>query len=129
MKSLIIVILVSISGLAHASQEFEAVLLNIQGQWHEQGQVCGTVLQFDYPDIVYIRTGQAEAHGTFNVNDGPLISQGFNYNFAINISSNNGIGACDGSIIYEVGDFPPMSFRLEGNDTLNIEGSIFRREK
>jgi hypothetical protein len=129
MKSLIIVILVSISGLAHASQEFEAVLLKLQGQWHEQGQVCGTVLQFDYPDIVFIKTGQSEAHGTFMLNDGPLISQGFNYNFAINISANNGIGACDGSIIYEVGDFPPMSFRLEGNDTLNIEGSIFKRGK
>jgi hypothetical protein len=129
MKSLVTLILVCISGMAHAGQEFESVLFKLQGQWHEQGQACGTILQFDYPDVVFIKTGQSEAHGTFEVNDGPLISQGFNYNFAINISENNGIGACDGSIIYEVGDFPRMSFRLDGNDTLIIEGSIFRREE
>ncbi len=129
MKSLIISILVFISGFAHASQELESVLLDIQGEWHEQGQVCGTVLQFDYPDIVNIKTGESEAHGKFKVNDGPIISQGFNYIFDINISGNNGISSCNGSILYEVGDFPPMSFRLEENDTLNIEGSIFKREK
>ncbi len=129
MKSLIILILVFISGLAHASQELESVLLTLQGEWHEQGQVCGTVLQFGYPDSVYIKTGESEAHGKFKVNDGPNISPGFNYGFDINISRNNGIGSCNGSILYEVGDFPPMSFRLEANDTLNIEGSIFNRQK
>ena len=129
MKSLIIFILVFISGLTHASQELESILLEIQGEWHEQGQVCSTVLQFDYPDIVYIKTGQTEAHGKFKVNDGPLISNGFDYNFDIIISGNNGTSSCNGSILYEVGDFPPMSFKLEENDTLNIEGSIFKREK
>ena len=128
MKSLIIFILVFVSGLAHADQELESVILKIQGEWHEQGQVCGTVLQFGYPDIVYIKTGESEAHGKFKVHDGPIISQGFNYRFDINISANNGISACNGSILYEVGDFPPMSFRLEGNDRLNIEGSVFVRE-
>lgn len=129
MKLLIILNLIFISGLAQASQEFESVLNKIQGEWHEQGQVCGTVLQFDYPDIVYIKTGQSEAHGNFKVNSGPIISQGFNYRFDINISGNNGIRSCNSSILYEVGDFPPMSFRLEENDTLNIEGSIFKRKK
>jgi hypothetical protein len=129
MKSLILLILVFMSGLTHASQEFESILLKIQGEWHEQGQVCGTVLQFDYPDIVYIKTGQSEAHGKFKLKDGPMNSQGFDYSFDINISGNNGISACSSSIIYEVGDFPPMSFRLEENDTLNIEGSVFKRKK
>ena len=129
MKSLIILIMLFISGLAHASQEFESVLLKLQGEWHEQGQVCGTVLQFGYPDSVYIKTGESEAHGKFIVNDGPNFSPGFNYVFDINISRNNGIGSCNGSILYEVGDFPPMSFRLEANDTLNIEGSIFNRQE
>lgn len=129
MKSLIVLILVFVSGITHASPEFESILLKIQGEWHEQGQACGTVLQFDYPDIVYIKTGQSEAHGKFKVNDGPIISQGFDYSFDIIISRNNGISSCNGSILYEVGDFPPMSFKLEENDTLNIEGSIFMRAK
>ena len=129
MKSLVILILVFLGGLAHASQEFESVLLKIGGEWHEQGQECGTVLQFDYPDTVYIKTGQSEAHGRFKVNGGPIISQGFDYRFDINIIGNNGISACNSSILYEVGEFPPMSFRLEESETLNIEGSIFRREK
>lgn len=129
MKSLIVLILVLISGLSHANQELESVLLQVQGKWHEQGQDCGTVLQFDHPDIVYLKTGQSEAHGKFKVKDGPRISPGFHYSFAINISENNGISACNSSILYEVGDFPPMSFRLEEHDILNIEGSIFKREK
>lgn len=129
MKSLIILILVSVSGLAHARQEIESVLLEIQGEWHEQGQTCGTILQFEHPDIVYIKTGETEAQGTFTVHDGPLISPGFKYRFDIKISENNGISACNNSILYEVGDFPPMSFRLEETDTLIIEGSVFKREK
>ena len=129
MKPLITLILVCISGFAQASQEFESVLLKIKGEWNEQGQVCSTVLQFDYPDIVYIKTEQAEAHGKFKIKDGPLNAQGFDYMFDINIIRNNGISACDSSILYEVGDFPPMRFRLEENDTLHIEGAIFKRGK
>jgi hypothetical protein len=128
-KSLIIIILVFISGPTLAGQEFESILHKIQGKWHEQGQVCGTDLQFDYPDIVYIKTGLSEAHGKFKLNDGSIISSGFDYTLDINISENNGTTSCNGSILYEVGAFPTMSFKLEENDTLNIEGSIFKREK
>jgi len=127
MKSMIIFILVSVSGLAHASQETESVVLAIQGKWHEQGQACGTILQFEHPDIVYIKTGESEAQGTFTVDDGPVISPGFRYRFDIQIRENNGISACNNSVLYEVGDFPPMSFRLEERDTLIIEGAVFRR--
>ena len=128
-KALIIVILTFMSGLSYAGQNPESVLLRIQGEWHEQGQVCPTVLQFDYPDIVYIKTGQTEAHGKFQVNDNPVISHEFDYRFEIKISGNNGIRACENAVLYEVGDFPPMRFRLEENDTLNIEGTVFKREK
>lgn len=78
---------------------------------------------------MYIRSGKSESDGKFTVNDGHIISTGFYYSFDINIHGNNGTKSCNGSASHELGYFPLMSFKFEESDSLNIEGSIFKREK